>query len=283
MLSNDVGLAAWIHPLLGGHFGAVTRTVPGGYEAYARICHPANLSNGTLVTWPVVAELTGRQAHPLMQWHALVGSADHVNITSDLWPGHNPELGRLVPQILEPLTHVLAQHTTTPSHCAFCLWEGWGWLGGSTVTTSPLWSEPGATTAGKRRAPPVRARLRGSFRTQAPGPVPAPPRRHPYLDRDGPRVRLPGRDYLLLTGPLQAATSLGWWPTPTSFQAQSPNLFWPADRAWCVATEIDFDSTLVAGTRTLIDALLNHPKLDAWPLHPDDSLAFDADQVNPTP
>jgi hypothetical protein len=30
--------------------------------------------------------------------------------------------------------------------------------------------------------------------------------------------------------------------------AESPCLFWPADRAWCVATEVDFDSTLVSGS-----------------------------------
>ncbi len=125
--------------------------------------------------------------------------------------------------------------------------------------------------------------LPASSGTPQAGPVSACVLWHPHLDRDGPRVRLPGRDYLLLTGPLHAATSLGWWPTPMSFQAQSPNLFWPADRVWCVATEIDFDSTLVAGTRTLIGAFLNEPILDAWPLHPDDSLASDTDQVNPVP
>ncbi len=35
---------------------------------------------------------------------------------------------------------------------------------------------------------------------------------------------------------------------------QSPNICWPADRASCAASEIDFDSTLVAGSEELITA-----------------------------
>ncbi|MGV8979107.1 MAG: hypothetical protein ACOH17_13790 [Cellulomonas sp.] len=251
VLSDDVELAEWIRPRLGSQFGAVNRTVPGGFEAYARICHPATDSDGALVSWPEVAAVTGGHAHPLMQWHALIGSPYPVNATSALWPGENPERGNLAPEVLEVVSGVLAQHTTMASRCTFCLWEGWGWL----------------------HAAPAGA--------PHPGCVSTSRSQHPYLDRDGPRVRLPGRDYLLLTGPVQSATSLGWWLDPTWFQAQSPNLFWPTDRAWCVATEIDFDSTLVGGTRALIDALLNEPTLDAWPIHPDDCVALDGDRLNP--
>ncbi|MEP7193771.1 MAG: hypothetical protein ABI903_12995 [Actinomycetota bacterium] len=283
VLSDDVELAGWIRPRLGGRFGAVTRTLPGGYPAYARICHPATDSDGTPVSWPEVGAVTGRHAHPLMQWHALIGSVYPVNATSALWLGENPEQGHIAPEVFGALTRVLAQHTTTPARCVFCLWEGYGWLHADTLTMHPLWSAPSAPNPGKHAAAPTSANLPTPSGAQQPGPVSNSGSKHPYLDRDGPRVRLPGRDYLLLTGPLDAAISLGWWPDPTWFQAQSPNLFWPADRTWCVATEIDFDSTLVAGTRTLIDALLNEPTLDAWPLDPDDSLDSDADHVNRVP
>lgn len=96
----------------------------------------------------------------------------------------------------------------------------------------------------------------------------------------GPRVRLPGRDYLLFVGELAAAVDAGWRPLPELTLFQSPNLFWPQDRAWCVATEIDFDSTLVAGSASLIDRILVAPGLDAWPVDPTDSLAYDADNLN---
>ncbi len=50
-----------------------------------------------------------------------------------------------------------------------------------------------------------------------------------------------------------------------------------------MASEIDFDSTLVGGSTQLIDDVLQSPALDSWPVQPDDSLAADADRVNPVP
>ena len=63
----------------------------------------------------------------------------------------------------------------------------------------------------------------------------------------------------------------------------SPASHRPTDRAWFVATEIDFDSTLLGGTPDLIRQILTAPALDAWPVGPDDSLAPDADPLNPVP
>ena len=37
----------------------------------------------------------------------------------------------------------------------------------------------------------------------------------------------------------------------------TPQLWWPEDRAWLVATEIDFDSTIVATTVAGAEVLLN--------------------------
>ena len=56
---------------------------------------------------------------------------------------------------------------------------------------------------------------------------------------DAPTFELPNRQYFLFAGPIRAAqTSL----EDTPFR-QSPNLWWPEDHAWCVATEIDFMSS----------------------------------------
>jgi hypothetical protein len=54
----------------------------------------------------------------------------------------------------------------------------------------------------------------------------------------------------------------------------SANLFWPADRSWCVATEVDFDSTLVGGDTALIAAILAAPELEVWEVEPSDDLAW---------
>jgi hypothetical protein len=75
----------------------------------------------------------------------------------------------------------------------------------------------------------------------------------------GPRLRHPGRDYLLFHGPLSAASRIGHQVTDSWFLPQSPSLLWAADESWLLATEIDFDSTLIGGSRPLIDAVLNAP------------------------
>lgn len=240
-----------------GDVGTVTGTVPSGYPAYARICHPASDSHGRLTTWSEVAQATGRQPHPLMQWHALVGSPDYLNVRGSLWPGSDPERGNLVPDVLGPLCDLLANHTATPEHCWFCLWEGYGWIrpSSSSVFSSNL---GGAAITSEELIPQV----------FSPEELRRPKVRHP-LDRD----------YLLLAGPLPAALQIGHWLLD-SFFPQSPNLFWPDGRAWCVASEIDFDSTLLGGSTQLIDAILKDPTFDSWPVEPDDSLTADADLIN---
>ena len=263
-VSDDVSAATWIAPRLGGEFGAVTRTVPSRYPAYARICHPAAEPDGRLTTWPRVAQATGRQPHPLMQWHALVGSSDPFNMRDSLWPGSNPERGNLVPEVLGPLSDLLAGHTATPEHCWFCLWEGWGWIHDSVSRSASR----AAATRG-----PTTFTAEGAAIDE---PIPA----FSAAELSRPRVHLPHRDYLLLAGPLPAALQIGHWITADCFFPQSPNLFWPEDRAWCVASEIDFDSTLLGGTTELIDAILQAPTFDSWPIRPDDSLASGADLIN---
>lgn len=79
-----------------------------------------------------------------------------------------------------------------------------------------------------------------------------------------PRVYLPGRDYLFFEGPLEAATEFGSYLSRNSFMPQSPKLFWPADRAWCVGSEIDLYCTLVAGSNALAESLIADPALEAW-------------------
>jgi hypothetical protein len=71
-------------------------------------------------------------------------------------------------------------------------------------------------------------------------------------------------------------------PVPSAW-GTAPNLIWPKDRAWFVASEYDFDSTLVGGSRELIVAILDSPDLEAWEVDPEVSLQADADKINPVP
>jgi hypothetical protein len=68
---------------------------------------------------------------------------------------------------------------------------------------------------------------------------------------------------------------------PPSWHEQSPDQWWPDDHSWCVATEIDFDCTLVGGTRELIDTVLNDPRLEVFAIPPEDDLTYEGDHINP--
>jgi hypothetical protein len=75
------------------------------------------------------------------------------------------------------------------------------------------------------------------------------------------RVDLPGRSYLLARGPIEDAV-------PSVLDEpwdQSPNLWWPEDRAWIIAIEIDYAWTYVGGASSLIDGLLEDQRLEALP------------------
>lgn len=71
------------------------------------------------------------------------------------------------------------------------------------------------------------------------------------LHEGPPKIRLTARDYRLFKGSLQEINSFQFG----SFY-QPPNIWWPNDRAWCVSSEIDLDTTLVGASRECGDRLL---------------------------
>jgi len=89
------------------------------------------------------------------------------------------------------------------------------------------------------------------------------------------RADCPNRGYMLFAGPLDgffAFCGMPWEP---------PSVWWPQDRAWFVATDIDLDSTYIGGTSECIDAILADPGLEAFPANLDDPIHLGADEVNP--
>ena len=124
------------------------------------------------------------------------------------------------------LAELLRRNTTTPEHCYFGVWEGFG-----------------------------------ALRTDI---------------RKEPTFTAPGRGYHLLTGPLEtAAESILEMPWTTG----SPNLWWPEDRAWCVATEIDLNSTYVGCDKVCRDDLLES-RLEAYAIDPSTGIDRRSDRRN---
>ena len=95
----------------------------------------------------------------------------------------------------------------------------------------------------------------------------------------GPKLHHPGRRYVILRGAAVEADVVGSYLGESSFI--SAHLAWPADQAWCVSTEVDYDSTIVACDHDTATAILIHPDIEALQIPPGAGLDVNADTVNP--
>jgi hypothetical protein len=252
--------ADWIGDRLADFGSCVTAIVPQGFEAYVRVFHPATGRNGEPISWSEIAAKSGRTMHRLAQFHAI----NRTEVTEVDPAGNGPGNGNLPPRLLEAVCAAVRAHTGTPDSCFFCLWVGYGWMDNTGSSGRVVFTPIGYT-----------------------GPPPEP---FGYTDivpefirtavASETRVLLPARDYLFFEGPLEGAVEFGEYLTPEHFLPQSPNLFWPEDRTWCVATEIDLFCTLIGGSEEMADRLIADPLLEAWRVFPDDPITWDSDDIN---
>ncbi|WP_062527524.1 hypothetical protein [Demequina rhizosphaerae] len=269
-----------------------------GFEAYARILHPVparRLSwedpGGGMVprvveerewTWASVADAVGRVVHPQVQWHALAGDEEFVRL-DDGWEIGPTRDGWLDPRLWAALVpHLLVDGGA--STVTLGIWAGYSELhpGGRHVIIATRADDAGVDAGA------------GAAGRSGAGPSPDVP----VLAADvveavarGELLEIPGmegtgREYLMLSGALAELadpdwgfrTGIGWWGP---FREPMPQYAWPADHGWLVASEIDWDSTIVAGSRGVVDAVLAEPALEAFEVGPDDRLDWDGDTVNP--
>ncbi|MDN4476269.1 hypothetical protein QQX09_10420 [Demequina sp. SYSU T00192] len=274
-----------------GAWATVGGVVGLGFEAYARILHPVPARRlswddpGTGMvprvveerewSWAEVAAAVGGVMHPLVQWYALTGDDEVVQL-DDGWEVGQTRDGWLDPRLWAALVPHLLPHprpagSAAPAEVTLGIWSGWGELhpGGRHVVVATRGDDAAA------------------------GVVPDLPRLSPDVVEaiargdvaDVPGFEGTGREYLMLAGRLSELADpdwgfeagIGWWG---SFREPAPQFAWPADRAWAVATEIDLDSTLVAGSRALVDAVLADPVFEAFAVGPTDPVGLDGDTVN---
>ncbi len=217
--------ASWIEPRLSGFAKSVVSYVPDGFEAYARIFHPASLSCEVIekrVLWRDVAEAAGFVPHHQMQWTEISGDNEWGTGGSelvDVWT-QAPSTGTLTPTLAKTLYTELESRTTTPERCWFAVWGGYGYL-------NPI------------------ARSATSF-------------------------TLPERELHLLQGSVK---SINVTFADQLWIYQSANLWWPDDRAWCVASPIDLMSTYIGANADTIASLLENPVIEIYQVSPSDRVS----------
>ena len=239
---TDVSAGRWVEDGFSPRFSTLGALVPDGFEAHARVLHPALDDAFEPVQWSTVAKWSGRVHHPLMSFEGISSPADGHGADGRPWI-EDPNHGSMEEQTATELAALLSRYTGTPQHCYFGVWEGYGqYSGGAAMLTSDGRARPLGVPRDIRRAR---------------------------------RVRGVGRDYLLYAGRLEQITEFY-----SNFLSEPPNIWWPEYRAWFVATDIDLDSTYVGGNRECIAALLDDDMLEAVTADPNASIAMTADTIN---
>jgi hypothetical protein len=255
---GDPGAADWLLHRLHPFAQDVGSVIPEGFAAYARLFHPARDDHGEAVQWSRIAAWSGRVVHPEMQFHAIASPAPGRTLGPRPWDGETPQDGTPTVEQARILVDLIPEHAGSSGRCWFCLWEGYGFLHPQSIAR--------AISRPARTPPPSEDTL------GLPGPDAW------EALRAWPRVDAPGRGYLIARGPLEAALTAPWVPWEHWYQA--PNLWWPEDRSWCVASEIDFSWTYVGGSKEFVQAVLDHPALEALPARLSDGITADSDHLN---
>jgi hypothetical protein len=170
----------------------------------------------------------------------------YVRIEHEAIPGHRRRSRQLTDKMIRVLYPLLRDATTTPDQCWFCVWGPGGHL----------------------RAHTLRHPLRGS--TNAPRSPIATHRLGCSLRRDslGSQLGLP-RAFHLYSSKLSDIGPVRGFPW-----ALTPDVWWPEDHAWCVASEAHLTWSYLGGDRSFIDSVCADPLLEAREVRPCDPVSL---------
>jgi hypothetical protein len=264
----------------------VSSIIPAGFDAYARVLHPVSVERHApsgggnpqeghsteAWTWARIAASTDTVIHPQVQWIRIAGHQDEPLDLSGNRTAYPPPFGWLDPRILADLIHLAAGHTSTPGQITAALWEGWSIGAGAPLVPVALGTQ-----------------IEDTYPAQVQPPLPNPEAGiDPALPEalvDGPFLELPERRYVLLSASAQELADPAWpftagigWTHGLS--GPLPQLIWPSDHAWAIASEIELDSTLIGGTFPFINQLMDLPGVEAVRVGPTTDLSWDADDLN---
>jgi len=233
--AGDTSHTDWIVDALPPAPPGVRLRIPGGYESILRIHHP--LHEGA--RWADVA--------PAL----LAPGGDNVEVP---WPPHeriDAEEGSLAMSIVDRLIPLLAAATTTPTRCHYGLWQGFGEFNSGSATMVYTSADSTWGRWRQRRTQAVLQRRADATRQVA----------QEFIARCAVRRWWGVRDFALFDGTIDDVRSIGsaslfaYLDGRREIDRRSPQWWWPDDRAWFAATEIDDPWTYLAGTDDLISAV----------------------------
>jgi hypothetical protein len=260
---------SWI--LEGTHGSTQVRSlVPDAFEDYARIFHPAarqadepdlpvrGLCEPTTglpfyakahdilwreVRWREIAEANGKIAHPAMQWPSITASHDIDRGTQpELWE-RAPQRDSLPLRLTRVLCEILANFTRTQERCWCAVWEGYGYMVGL-------------------RSDSTRPRL-GMWN-------------RPMIVACGPLSAVPEKSFT--DGFADAPEHDTGWESGERYR--SPSLWWPDDRAWCVATDVEMQETYLGASAACVNRLLTDERLEIMRVTADQDITWASDVIN---
>jgi hypothetical protein len=241
-LTRQLGSSQWLTDSLPcanrQQIAALATFMPVGFDAYVRVLHPAGFrparsgvaDPADALRWADLAAANGVQLDPEIAFQQLLRPSD-LSRLGEL----EPMSGALVPPYCSALTSLLSRHTGTPAACWFCLWEGNGGLWDHAQWHVDHDTQSASQPGGHAPNPSSRDKLLASY----------------------PKVDMRLRRYFLGHGPLEAACFL------YDEIGATPNIWWPEDRAWTVATEVDSYSTYIGCTGAAAKDILESADLEA--------------------
>lgn len=231
--------------------GSIAAQVPAGYGAYVRILHPAMDEDGAPVRWEEIARQRNHRLSGADLFEDVSGLDQHGDpLTDEAWVDGDVPAYELPIEQWRALTKILTADGASERFIS-ALWAGYAFIeGGERIQID---FEPDHTASEETNA---QARAAALAQAQQPG-LPAEIRESPAFDLGGGY-----RNYHLFALNATELANPLWAVTAAGEQRQRPGLVFPEDRAWVLSTEPYDDSTIVAGSLTLIDAIRDCPQLE---------------------
>lgn len=231
----------------------VVAQIPHGYERYVRILHPALDEDDQLVRWDAVARSRNHIITAADLFETVAGLDAQGNpATEDAWVDSDLPLDQLPEEQWQALAAELIKATLNEQKYVLGLWAGYAFIEGGERIQIEREPDPALSEEENQR---VYELALAEAQKPAFGPE--------VLDAE--QLELGGgyRNYHLFEADAQFLAQPQWAATADGAQRQRPALAFAADHQWMLSTEPFDDCTILGGPAALIEAILNHPQLEA--------------------